>query len=107
MYRNRKSYFLLNVQTITDADLRIRDIVARRHGSFYDSTILQRCERRMLFETGRVLRGILLGDSAYPLKEYLLTPLLNPIMQAQCNYNRAHIITRNTVERQYGKGSQY
>ncbi|PSN48038.1 hypothetical protein C0J52_09099 [Blattella germanica] len=89
-------------QTITDADLRIRDIVARWPGSVHDSTIFQRCERRMLFETGRVPRGILLGDSAYPLKEYLLTLLLNPVTQAERNYNRSHIMTRNTVERQYG-----
>ncbi|PSN52639.1 hypothetical protein C0J52_08813, partial [Blattella germanica] len=102
MYRNRKSYFSLNVQTIADADLRIRDIVVRWPGSVHDSTIFQRCEWRMLFEAGRVPRGILLGDSAYPLKEYLLTPLLNPVTQAERNYNRSHIMTRNTVERQYG-----
>ena len=46
--------------------------------------------------------GYLLRDSGYPCKSYLLTPLLNPITQEEMRYNRAHIKTRNTVERQYG-----
>lgn len=78
MFRNRKSYFSLNVQTISDAQLCIRDIVARWPGYVHDSTIFQRCERRMFFETGRVPRGLLVGDSGYPLKRYLMTPFLNP-----------------------------
>ncbi|XP_069668625.1 putative nuclease HARBI1 [Periplaneta americana] len=102
IYRNRKSYFSLNVQTISDSQLFIRDIVARWPGSVHDSTIFQRCGRRMLFETGRIGRGLLLGDSGYPLKPYLMTPLLNPRTQAEQNYNNSHIATRNTVERQYG-----
>ncbi|GBP31241.1 Putative nuclease HARBI1 [Eumeta japonica] len=44
----------------------------------------------------------LIGDSAYPCKPYLLTPLLTPVSQNEINYNRAHIKTRNTIERCFG-----
>ncbi|KOB77795.1 Uncharacterized protein OBRU01_03520, partial [Operophtera brumata] len=41
----------------------------------------------------------LLGDSAYPCKSYLLTPLLHTHSINELNYNQAQIQTRNTIER--------
>ncbi|KAG8239821.1 hypothetical protein J437_LFUL019404 [Ladona fulva] len=46
--------------------------------------------------------GYLLGDSAYPSKSYLLTPVLNPRTPEEQRYNRSHIRTRNTIERCFG-----
>jgi hypothetical protein len=51
---------------------------------------------------GRHGNGFLLGDSGYPCKPHLLTPVLNPINSSQEAYNTAHIATRNTVERFFG-----
>ncbi|GFY67093.1 nuclease HARBI1, partial [Trichonephila inaurata madagascariensis] len=44
-FRCRKNYFALNVQTIVDADLVIRNVVARWPGSAHDSTVFstQQC----------------------------------------------------------------
>ncbi|KOB75059.1 putative nuclease HARBI1 [Operophtera brumata] len=53
-------------------------------------------------ESGLFGNKWLLGDSAYPLKPYLLTPLLNPETQGQILYNEAHIRTRNCIERCFG-----
>lgn len=101
-FRNRKGFFSINVQTVCDSKLIIRDIVARWPGSVHDSTIFNNCRLRADFETARINDGVLLGDNGYPLRRYLLTPFLRPQTRAQMNYNRAHKRTRNCVERMYG-----
>ncbi|GBN70133.1 Retrovirus-related Pol polyprotein from transposon TNT 1-94 [Araneus ventricosus] len=73
-FRCRKNYFALNVQTIVDSDLVIRNVVARWPGR----------------------------DSGYGLEKYLLTPFGNPRSPAEVRYNKSHVLTRNTVERKYG-----
>jgi len=102
IYRNRKGYFSLNVQTVSNARLMITDIVARWYGSAHDVTIFNNCSLRAKFETGQIPSGHLLGDNGYGIKPYLLTPLLNPASEPEKRFNRCHTSTRNTVERQYG-----
>lgn len=46
--------------------------------------------------------GILLGDSGYPQRDYLFTPVLNPISHAENRYNLSLKKTRNLVERSFG-----
>ncbi|XP_071944823.1 putative nuclease HARBI1 [Antedon mediterranea] len=101
LFRNRKGYFSINVQVIGDHRLMIRDIVARWQGSVHDSRIFENsliCEE---FER-RVHNGVLLGDSGYGCKRYLLTPVINPDRRPQQRYNRSQIRTRNSVERLFG-----
>lgn len=55
----------------------------------------------------RLLRGdfgtsFLLGDSGYANSGYMLTPLTSPSSPAERSYQRAHITTRNPVERTFG-----
>ncbi|KAK9736377.1 DDE superfamily endonuclease [Popillia japonica] len=38
----------------------------------------------------------------YPCSHYLLTPLLNPNTNAELQYYRAHVTTRNGIERTFG-----
>jgi len=61
VFRNRKSYFSLNVQVVANADKEIIDIVARWPGSVHDSTIFQNSNLRMLFETNQLHNCLLLG----------------------------------------------
>ncbi|XP_031331955.1 putative nuclease HARBI1 [Photinus pyralis] len=100
-YRNRKGYFSINVQTVCDAELRIQNIVARWPGSVHDSTIFGNSRLKALMETD-YQDYFLVGDSGYPVENYLMTPLLNPNTPAQHLYNEAQIRTRNVVERSYG-----
>lgn len=50
----------------------ILDIVVRHPGSTHDSVIFDRSGLRCRFELGH-LDGILLGDSGYACRSYLLT----------------------------------
>lgn len=102
IYRNRKGYFSINVQSICDADLRIQNIVCTFPGSTHDSTIFNHSKIRGEFERGEMGNSILVGDSGYSLKTYLMTPFLNPNGDGQNVYNEAQIRTRNVVERSYG-----
>ena len=101
-FRNRKGFFSLNTQIVCDHNMRITDVVARWPGSVHDATIFQQSRLRQRFEEGEFRSGILLGDSGYPNKKYLFTPLLRPATDAENRYNNAHIRTRNIVERLFG-----
>ena len=46
--------------------------------------------------------GWLLGDSGYPLKPYLMTPVMNEHREAEGRYNVAHKRCRSRQERLYG-----
>lgn len=102
IYRNRKGYFSINVQTVCDPDLRIQSIVCTSPGSTHDSTIFNHSSIRGRFERGEMRNSIIVGDSGYALKNYLMTPFLNPNCEGQNIYNEAQIRTRNVVERSYG-----
>ncbi|XP_018363578.1 PREDICTED: putative nuclease HARBI1 isoform X2 [Trachymyrmex cornetzi] len=102
LFRNRKGYFSLNVQVVTNSNLEITDVVARWPGSTHDSTIFNNSQLRGTFEQGIHRDGLLLGDSGYPIKSYLMTPLLNPRTPAEQLYNESHIRTRNIIERLFG-----
>ncbi|CAF4890821.1 unnamed protein product [Pieris macdunnoughi] len=101
-FRNRKGYFSFNVQAICDADLRFMNVVARWPGSTHDATIFNNSVLRAQCDAGMFGSRWMLGDSAYPNRSYLLTPLLNPFTEAEQRYNEAHIKTRNTIERTFG-----
>lgn len=102
IFRNRKQFFSLNVQTVADANLKIRNIVARWPGSSHDAHIFRNSMLYQSFENGMYGDSILLGDSAYPLRPYLITPLREVRNEAEALFNESQIRTRNVVERQIG-----
>uniref|UniRef100_A0A673AUM4 Putative nuclease HARBI1 n=1 Tax=Sphaeramia orbicularis TaxID=375764 RepID=A0A673AUM4_9TELE len=102
VYRNRKHTHSLNVQCVCDAKGIITNIVAKYPGSVHDSYILRNSALFSKLRDGEFGDGWLVGDSAYPLHPFLLTPVLNPTTAAENRYNEAHIRTRNVVERTFG-----
>ncbi|XP_026740914.1 putative nuclease HARBI1 [Trichoplusia ni] len=102
LYRNRKGYFSINVQTICNANLEITDIVARWPGSSHDSTIFNNSCIKSKFETGQYGNALLLVDGGYASTSYMMTPLENPRTPVEQLYNESQIRTRNPVERSYG-----
>ncbi|GFR33891.1 nuclease HARBI1 [Trichonephila clavata] len=90
-FRCRKSYFALNVQTIIDADLVIRNVVARWPGSAHDSTVFNNSAACLSLKTNELYRDFhLLGDTGYACEKYLLTPFGNPRTLAEVRYNKSH-----------------
>lgn len=96
------TFFSINVQTVCDASLKIRDIVCRWAGSTHDSRIFNNSSIRTRFEGGEFGSSVIVGDSGYGQKNYLLTPLTNPQTHAELLYQESQIRTRNPVERAYG-----
>lgn len=109
MFYCRKQYYAINVQIICDANAEALDIVARWPGSIHDQTVFSYLKICRRFASGEFVRhgrlSLLLGDGGYRAEEFLATPLratnaLNRMSERM--YQRAHISTRNVVERFIG-----
>ena len=50
----------------------------------------------------KAINGILLGDSGYPIRDWLLTPFNAPEGEEEDNFNNCHVLTRNVIERCFG-----
>ena len=90
----------MNVQTMCDSKLKILDIVARWPG--HDSNILSNSRIYTRFENGEFGDSVIVADSGYPNKKFIMTPLLNVRNAEENLYNESQIRTRNCVERSYG-----
>jgi hypothetical protein len=55
-----------------------------------------------MVDLGEIGEGWLLGDSAYPLRPWMMTPFLQPSTPTEERYNRYHAKARNTIERCFG-----
>jgi len=105
IYVNRKSYHSINVQLICDHNLKILNVNAKFPGSTHDAYIWKQSEANNIME--RVYRTqpennfFLLGDSGYPLRPWLLTPLQGdfPRGSPEERYNRRHKSARSIIER--------
>ena len=80
------------------------NIVARWPGSTPDSFIFNNSHigQRLESEPNSIENGLLLGDSGYPCKPYLMTPYLNPTSAKQKAYNKTHKGTRVAIEQTFG-----
>ena len=101
VYRCRKGYFSMNAQVVCNEKLEILDIVTGYPGSAHDARVWSNSSLCWAFED-RTVHGRLLGDSAYPLRDYLMVPIMRPQTPAQERYNKAHVMGRNCVERTMG-----
>lgn len=101
-FRNRKGFFSYNVQAICSSDLKFQNIVCRWPGSAHDSNIFRNSRVRNDFENGIYGDNFLVADSGYAIKQYIITPLLNPETRAEHLFNESQIRTRNPIERAFG-----
>lgn len=102
LYRNRKGFFSVNVQTTCDASLKITNIVARWPGSAHDANIFRNSKIYRCLERGDFGQSFIVADSGYQNKKYIMTPLVNVTTPEENLYNESLIRTRCCVERSYG-----
>ncbi|XP_022823108.1 putative nuclease HARBI1 [Spodoptera litura] len=105
LFFNRKGYHSLNVQMICDHNLKILNVNAKYGGATHDSFIWASSQvepfMRELHRRGE--QTWLLGDSGYPQRAWLMTPVLNAAAGSQEDiYTTRHIQARNCIERCFG-----
>uniref|UniRef100_A0A8D0AD42 DDE Tnp4 domain-containing protein n=1 Tax=Sander lucioperca TaxID=283035 RepID=A0A8D0AD42_SANLU len=100
-YINRKGRRSINIQLVGDADLIITNCVVKWPGSVHDAHILRESALYRELQTNRP-DGIILGDSAYQLLPWLMTPFLAATTPAQARFNTAHCKIRCAIERLNG-----
>lgn len=103
-YVNRKGFHSINVQIINDFDLCILNVNARYPGSCHDSHIF---ESSLAVDVMKNLSAAdnqtwLLGDSAYQLQNFIMTPFRQPNNPNEVLFNKVHSKIRNAAERCIG-----
>ncbi len=102
-YVNRKSFHSLVLQGVCREDMRFIHCSSGYPGSVHDARVLRSSD---LWDRGRVLcgNGHLIGDAAYPVKQWLLTPFRNNghMTPEQTHYNYCLSNSRVTIERAFG-----
>ncbi|XP_067204232.1 putative nuclease HARBI1 [Linepithema humile] len=104
LYVNRKGYHSINVQLVCDWRLLILNINATYPGSTHDSYIWNNSNLKVGMETIHRtwpnMTFFLLGDSGYPLRPWLLTPVANAEENsAEERYNSRQMSCRALIER--------
>lgn len=99
---NRKHYHSINVQCMCDANGKLINVEAEWPGSCHDSYILRSSKIWDYMESNPNL-GIILGDSAYPLRPWLMTPIRICSSNREIAYNYSHCKTRVTIENVFGR----
>lgn len=105
-YVDRHGNHSINVMLVAGPDLQFYYVCANWPGSVSDARVLRNSSLYDRMEIGwrPFPGGVILGDSIYPLKSWLIPPILqNDGDQAQQRFLRAHRQTRRIVECAIGK----
>lgn len=102
VFVNRKNFHSINIQAICDHQGKFVNMVTKWLGSTHDSFILRNSSIWDFMEAHQDL-GYILGDSAYPCRPWLMTPLRNPATHGERAYNQAHKSARVLIENTFGR----
>ncbi|XP_052215379.1 putative nuclease HARBI1 [Dreissena polymorpha] len=80
--------------------MRFTDVVSRWPGATHDAAVFDSSGVKEYLSTNDV--GHLLGDSGYPLRTYLMTPVPHPSNDGEQAYNDHLCRGRIVVERAFG-----
>uniref|UniRef100_A0A3B3XW40 Putative nuclease HARBI1 n=1 Tax=Poecilia mexicana TaxID=48701 RepID=A0A3B3XW40_9TELE len=98
-YVNKKGFHSIACQLVCNA----RGLLLSAEtwpGGLQDTKILQ---RSAIFKQGPTVMGVcsLKGDGRYPLKKWLMTPVESPGTAGEFQYNLAHTMTHEIVDRTF------
>ena len=116
-YYNRKGWFSINIQALVDSRYRFMDLVVGWPGSVHDARVLARSSLYTRVESGQLFPNstrpiagvdiplVILGDAAYPLLPWLMTPFRDAgrLTSAQKCYNYKQSRARMVVENAFGR----
>ncbi|RUS83586.1 hypothetical protein EGW08_008640 [Elysia chlorotica] len=90
------------IHAACDANMMFIDCISRYPGSVPDAHILHESGLyRAMERQPRDINGIILGDSSYPIREWLLTPFQMPQDIMEANFNSAHEMTRDVIRKSF------
>ncbi|XP_066934341.1 uncharacterized protein [Clytia hemisphaerica] len=115
-YFNRKQRYAVNTQAVIGSNLEFLSVATGYPGSLHDARVLRntlifrRCENGEYLTAPQdiveqvVIRPLIIGDSAYPLSDWLIKPYRHAgnLTQSQRYFNRRLSGSRSIVERGFG-----
>ena len=103
-YVNRHHSKSINMLAVCGPDLSFFYVDTNNPGSCHDGHVIRYSRLWRCNEAGRLPfpGAVLLGDSAYALRPWLLTPFPGNPEGAKLSYNISHMRTRNVIERAFG-----
>ncbi|XP_046387094.1 putative nuclease HARBI1 [Ischnura elegans] len=103
-YINRKKYFSIQAQAIVNEKGKFTDVFVGYPGSVHDARVFKNSSIYPELPNYCQGLGYLLGDSAYPCSQFMITPYRDNGHQtrAQRNFNFIHSSVRITVEHAFG-----
>ncbi|XP_066590835.1 putative nuclease HARBI1 [Prorops nasuta] len=104
-YINRKGYYSIQLQVVCDHELKFINCYAGQVGSVHDMRVFKLSNfSNLLNEEIFSNNSHLLGDAAYTINKYILTPFKDygNLNSSQVAYNNRHSSARMMIERAIG-----
>lgn len=103
-YVNRHGLISITLQGICDADKKFLDVFVGATSKIHDSRIFKLSHIYLHLPTICEGKYHILGDAAYPLREFLLTPYrdFGDLSEQEKKYNKKHCQTRIKIENTFG-----
>ena len=101
---NRKGMHSINAMAVCGPDMRFYYMSSRWPGSVNDARVFRNSVLRTRLDEGwrPFPNAVLLGDSAYPSKDYLVPPLSVVNTDCERRFNASHKKTRRLIENSFG-----